>query len=169
MESQEEFDGFDPRIQTAVDGLIYLGEVSQDFEFCGHTFGMRTLRPNEEIAASAVVHQFKGTLKEPEAWMAAQVGLALTHIDNDEAFCPQAGPDMTSFAKARFNYVTSNWYWPTIDFLFQGYGKLLDRQVKAIRAVQDLSQGSLHTSMPSASSFNLPGILSDETLSETPS
>lgn len=160
---------FEPHIYESVEGLIHLGAISDDFEFAGHTFGLRTLTVAEEIAAGVVVKPFKDTLREANAWAAAMVALALTHVDGDPDFCPQAGPDQTAYAKARLNYISSNWYWPTIAALFQHYGTLQARQLETIRAVQDLPQRGLPTSLPSVDALNDQGISSDATSLGIPS
>jgi hypothetical protein len=161
------FDQFDQPTRDAIDGLIHLGELSTEVEFCGHTFGLRTLRADEEIAAAKIVDSFRGTLREPQAWAAAQVALALTHVDHAEDFCPAIGPDKVSFARARFQYITSNWYQPTIDFLFGEYAELLEKQVIAIRAVQDLSNRSRPTFSPLPDSLTGQGTSDEPTASET--
>lgn len=169
MEASQVEIPFSEDIQEAVEGLTHLGSLTTEVEFAGHTFGLRTLTAAEEIAAAVVIKPFKDTLKEPEAWAAAQVALALTHVDGDEDFCPQAGPDQTAYARARLNYITSNWYWITIDALFREYTTLLQRQVEAIRAVQNLSQRGLLTYSPLADALNVPGISPDEIDTPLPS
>ena len=169
MESQVAESEFDLDLAAPVEGLIHLGRLEEDFEFAGHTFGLRTLTMAEEIAAAKVVEPFRNTLKEPEAWAAAQVGLALTHVDGDEEFCPQAGPDQTAFARARLNYISTNWYWITIDALFRFYAELLQKQIEAVRQIQDLPGRGLPISWPSADSFSEPGISNEEISSEPPS
>lgn len=168
MESAVEnpFEQFEDGVRADVDSLIHLGELSEDIEFCGHTFGLRTLRVDEEIAAAKAIDSFRDTLKEPQAWAAVQVGLALTHLDGDTDFCPSVGVDKVSFARARFQYVTSQWYWPTIDYLHSEYLALLEKQAIAIRAVQDLSTGSPLTFSPSLDSLNEPGTSSEPISSE---
>lgn len=158
---------FPPEVRIAVDGLIHLGELEEEVEFCGHTFSLRTLRAGEEIAASAVIQNLRGTIKEPDAWAAAQVASALTSIDGETDFCPQAGPDAVSNARGRYNYLVKNWYWPTIHFLFQFYGTLLDKQIEAVRQFQDLSARGPHTFSPSGDSFSEPGTLSEQIALET--
>jgi hypothetical protein len=166
--SSKDFGEFPPEVQEAVDGLIHLGELSKDFEFCGHTFGLRTLRAQEEMAAAKAVEPFKDTLKEPQAFASSQVALALTHVDGNEAFCPQAGPNQTAFAVARFNYITQNWYWPTIEFLYTCYVDLLQVQIEAIRTTQDLSQRGRPMFSHSADSSSDLGTLNDAIASATP-
>jgi hypothetical protein len=166
MESEANFEGFDPQVREAVEGLIHLGHLTTDVEFCGHTFGLRTLRLGEELAAATAMEKYRGTLKEPHAFAASQVALALTHVDGDEDFCPQAGPDLTAFARARLNYLNTNWYWPVIDYLYLELSRLLEKQVDAIRSIQDLSTRSLRSSSPSVDSFNEQGTSNEETALE---
>jgi hypothetical protein len=167
MSTENPFDSMDQDIRSAVEGLIYLGELEEEVEFCGHTFGLKTLRAYEEMAAASVVEKFRNTLKEPEAWAAAQVGLALTHIDGETDFCPSIGPDSSAFAKARFNYISRKWYWPTIQFLYNEYTRIQGKQLGAIRAVQDLSNRSLPTSSSSADSSEKQDTSSGEMEADT--
>lgn len=162
MDSQATpFDEFPPDVRKDVEGLIHLGSLSSDVEFCGHTFGLRTLRISEELAAAKVAELYKGTLKEAHALMTAEIGLALTYVDSDESFCPQATPDEQAFARARFHYM-GKWHWPTIDFLYGEYVQIKERQINAIRQVQDLSPRSRRTSSPSPDSLIAPAIFDAE-------
>lgn len=165
-EVQNEMAEFPPQTRLAVEGLLHLGELSEDFEFAAHTFTLRTLRAGEEIAAAQAIQAYRDSLKEPDAWMAAQVGLALVSIDGQDDFCPQAGPDLTQFAKARYNYVTKNWYWPTIYFLYQCYTTLLTKQAEVIQVMQDLSPRSRPTFSLLDDSSNEPDTLSEEMVAE---
>lgn len=168
VEADELADQFDPEVQADVDGLIHLGALFDEVEFCGHTFGIRTLRLGEELAASKVVEPFRNTLKEGEAWASAQVALALTSVDGDENFCPQAGPNQDAYARARFQYLGKNWFWPTVEYIYANFARLQDRQVAAIRAYQDLSQRDRPTSWPSVDSLIAQGISDDEIASGIP-
>jgi hypothetical protein len=165
--AEDELAEFPPEMNEEVNGLLYLGNLTDTFEFCGHSFTLRTLRAGEDFAAAQAISEFRDTLKEPDAWMAAQVGLALTMVDGDEEFCPMAGPDLARFAKARLNYIAKNWYWPTIHFLYGCYTILLTRQLEAIRVMQDLSPRSQPTFSPSADSSSAQDTLSAEMLAET--
>lgn len=127
---------FDERIKDTVDGLIWLGHLEGSFEFCGHHFLMRTLKADEELAASLVAKEYAETIGQGKAWAWANVALALVAIDGDSEFCPPIGPDKLAYAKARFQYVTSRWYWPTGQYLFKAYEQLYERQRAAIEAIQ---------------------------------
>lgn len=117
--------------------LVNLGALSSEVDFCGHTFGLRTLRVDEEVAVGAALGSYEGNLKDAQVWGAMHIGMALTHVDGDQDFCPAVGPNKTDFAKARFRWVTSQWYMPTVSFLYEEYTKLLVEQNKVTKVVQD--------------------------------
>lgn len=167
METQEQshnpFEEFSPEVKEAVDGLIYLGHLEDQFEFCGHTFNIRTLKIGEELLASQVAKEYADTLGFNRAWMSAQVAMSLVAVDFDEDFCPKAGPDPKAYARARFNFVTQNWYAPTAEFIFGKYSQLLQKQVMAIDAIENLSQGNLWPFSPSPDSLKSKGTSPEKT------
>jgi len=143
---------FPPETQQAVDGLIWLGHLQEDLEFCGHSFVVRTLRGDEELMASALMKEYVETLGQSRAWVWAVISLALVSVDGNESFCPQAGPDRMAYARARFKYITQNWFWPVAAAVFQTYTDLQERQSEAMQAAEDLSQGNLPMFTPFADS-----------------
>jgi hypothetical protein len=166
-DSSNPLDEFPPEVRQDVQGLLYLGHLTAEIDFCGHYFSLRTLKAGEEMAAAKVVEPYVNTVKAAEAWSTAQVALALTQVDGDEDFCPAAGPDPMAHARARFQYM-GRWFQPTIDYLFGAYADLLDRQVEAVRALQDLSARSLPTSSPSADFLSELGTFEEPTASGAP-
>lgn len=138
MESIEN-DGFPDEVVDDVDGLLWLGFLEDEFQFCGHDFVIRTLRLEDEMVAGLASKDYKDSLSQGKAWVASQVGMALVSIDGDEDFCPQAGPNKKDFARARFQYVTRNWYEPTINHIYARYVRLLERQEKVMEEMENLS------------------------------
>jgi hypothetical protein len=153
------FSLFSEQIRLAVRGLTFLGYIEKQFEFCGHTFTLRTLYPSEKAAVSLVVQPWRGSISEGEVWANAQVGLSLTSVDNENEFCPKAGPDLNDFAKARINYVTQKWYQPTLSFLYARYLELEQEALDGIRELQDLSERNRVPSPPSPDSLIVPDTL----------
>lgn len=160
-------DDLSEEAQQAVEGLAWIGYLEDTFEFAGHTFTMRTLRGEEELHAAAITQEYRNSLGEPKAWAWAQVALALQAVDGDEDFCPPLGPDKRAFARARFQWVTSRWFWPVGQELFAQYNQLLARALAATEAAQDLSEGSLRDSWPSVDSLTEQGDSSSEIDSES--
>jgi len=139
---EEQEDVFPDAVIEDVEGLLWLGYLEDTVDFCGHEFVIRTLRLEEEILAGLITKDYVETLAQAKAWVAAQVGLALVAIDGDENFCPQAGPNKKDYARARFQYVSSNWFEPTINYLYSRYTNLIQRQLAALEEMENLSKES---------------------------
>jgi hypothetical protein len=153
------FSLFTEQIKLPVRGLIFLGHIEKQVEFCGHTFSLRTLYPSEKAAVSIVIQPWRGSISEGEVWANAQVGLSLTSVDGDNEFCAKAGPDLNDFTKARLNYVTQKWFQPTLSFLYARFLELEGEALDGIRELQDLSERNLVPSPPSPDSLIGPDIL----------
>jgi hypothetical protein len=150
---EEQEDTFPEDVIEEVEGLLWLGYLEETVDFCGHEFVIRTLRLEEEILAGLITKDYIETLAQAKAWVAAQIGLALVSVDGDPDFCPQAGPNKKDYARARFHYVSSNWFEPTINYLYVKYTGLIERQLAAIQEMENLSQGSRITFMASPDSL----------------
>lgn len=155
--SNDPFGVFPDQVREDVHGLMYLGYLEDHFAFCGHDFSIRTLRGDEDLQVGVLAKEYADTTTHAKAQVWATIALAITHVDGDPDFCPPVGPDRNSFAKARFQYVTRSWYWPLAVFIFDRYTSLLERQATALRAIQDLSTGSLPTFTPFADSSTEKG------------
>ena len=154
-EEDEGLDRFPDEIVDDVDGLIWLGYLEDTIDYCGHEFVIRTIRSEEQLLAALVTKEYTETLGQAKAWVAAHVGLALVAIDGDEDFCPQAGFSKKDYARARFKYVTSKWYEPTINRIYEAYADLLARQAEVLEEMENLSQESRISFMASPDSSNL--------------
>lgn len=145
--------GYPPEIQQDVEGLTHLGYLEDDFDFCGHHFVIRTLRGDEELLAALACKEYLETLGQARAWNWAQIAMSLVAIDGQEDFCPPLGPDKRAYAKARFRYVTGNWFWnPMGRKLSEKFGELLERADGAAKVIEDLSEGNQLMSTPFAGS-----------------
>jgi hypothetical protein len=158
---------FPPNIQKAVEGLMYLGQLTETVRFCGHSFGLRTLKPQHKYAIGQVVQPYRNTLVEVDIWQNTHVATALTHVDGKHDFCPAIGPDMEDFVRGRLNYVSDadrGWYDPTLEFLWTRYAVLEATATTAIAELQRLSLRSQPpTSSPWLDSLIVPGPSADET------
>lgn len=154
---EESVDTFPPEIQLDVDGLVWLGHLSEEVKFCGHTFELRTLKGDEDLAAGIVAKDYLETLGQGRAFAWAKLAFALVSIDGHNEWSPQLGPDKTAFGHQRFKYLTENWYWPVAQYLYEELVLLEQRQLAALGAMQDLSSGSRTRSTPSPDSLTDPG------------
>jgi hypothetical protein len=139
---------FSEAVRTPVEGLIYLGQLSEIIDFCGHTFGLRTLLPQDKFAISAVLQPYRNTIMEVDAFQAAHVAVALTEIDGNPDFCSPIGPGIESATKGRLNWVSQNLYPPTIEFLWNHYAFLTAKALQAMQELDRLSKGSQPSNLP---------------------
>lgn len=165
---------FPPEMNEAVTGLSYLGQLSEEVTFCGHRFGIKTLRPAEKFAIGVALQPYRNTVSEVDAFQALTVGMALTSVDGDAEFCPPLGPNPEEFAKARLNYVLNGktgdggWYSPTIEFLWREYARIDATALAAVSELHRLSQRDQpQNSSPWLGSLTEQGTSLAETPSET--
>ena len=143
------FDAFPEEVQNDLEGLIVLGHLETEVEWCGHSFGLRTLKAQEELQVYRIVKEYQESFGQVLCLAAATVALSLTHVDHFEDFCEKIGPSAKSFADTRFAWVTESWYKPVIEHLFSQYELLRARQLACIGAMRDLSPRSRTDSQPS--------------------
>jgi hypothetical protein len=120
-----------------VSGLLYLGQLTKQVSWGGHSFLLRTLRVHEELAIGLVTRKHEQTFTLGKAVAAATVGAALMEVDGTE-FAAALGPDAESNIDHRFNKV-QEYFWPVIERLYEEYLELQDQQLKAFDALQSKS------------------------------
>lgn len=150
---EDPFAAFPEAVRQDIDGLIWLGYLEETFSWCGHDFVVRTLRGDEELLAGLVMKDFTETVGQGKAHVWATIALALVAVDGAEDFCPPASPNKKDYARARFQWVTTNWFWPLALFVYNKYTDLLRRQQEALDALEDFCAGSPLTDLPSLGSL----------------
>lgn len=147
------FDAFPADVRADIDGLVWLGYLEDAFSFCGHDFVIRTLRGDEELMAALAIKDYVETLGQAKAHIWSIIGLSLVSVDGSEDFCPPATPNKKDYARARFNWVSTNWLWPLGLFIYNKYSDLIERQRVALEALEDFCSGSQITDLPSFGSW----------------
>lgn len=137
---------FDSDTERRLDQLLALGYLDKDVEFCGHTYGLRTLNGDEELLASITAKPYLESFGQMKAWAWANVGLALTHVDGDPNFCPPTEFNRQGFADARFKFVTK-WFWPLGEYLFEEFKELEAERDSTIEALKGKSERSPQNSI----------------------
>jgi hypothetical protein len=130
-----------------------LRNVYREVEFAGHTFGMRTLFPWEEGMAAIAVKEFTDTLKAPDMWMSAVVGLALEHVDGNPEFCPRSSPSDEVYAKQRLRWTSQTWTFPFLERLYREYADMQRELLDRIERVENLSMSGTPQPAPSRASL----------------
>ena len=160
---------FPPEMQQDAQSLAYLGHLSDTVDFCGHTFGIETIRPYLKFTIGQALEPYRNTLMEPQAFAAMHMGVALTSVDHDPNFCPPVGDNEREFVEARFRWLTTQtgWWQPTIDYLFAEYLRLEAEAGVTVAELHRLSTRGRDTSQPSPDSLTDSGFSSDKTTSDT--
>jgi hypothetical protein len=156
---------FPQESRESVTGLLWLGFLEETVDVFGHEFVVRTLRVGEDLQVGLLTKEYADSLGQEQAIATATVALALKSVDGDPDFCPQVSKS-ADHAKQRFQYVQNNWYMPVIFKVFDAYLGLLDRQNDALQRVEDLSQRSLNTFMPSPDSLIEKGDLEEQPVNQ---
>lgn len=112
---------FDPRVADEFKGLLYLGALTSEFEWTGHTFKIRTLHVREFIEIGLAIKKYEGSRAYDRAWQAAIVAACLISVDGKPMPLPITLDEAdTPFTNA-FDYVLSKWFAPTIEAVYAEY------------------------------------------------
>jgi len=116
---------FDPQYVEPFKGLLYVGALTKEFEWLGHTFVIRTLNTNELLQVALVVKDYTDTLGHGKAYASAMAAASIVTLDGEELPIPvAASADSAAWARQRFKFVTSQWYPFTIDKVYSEYLEL---------------------------------------------
>lgn len=138
-EPQDPYNLLDSDTQQAINDLTELGRIEKDVTYGGHTFGLRTLTLDEELAVARVIDPWNGNSREHIAYSTAMVAVSITHFDGDPDFCPAIGHNVIDNARGRFQFVSKHWHWPVVEFLYQHIARLSAEQAELIERVENLS------------------------------
>lgn len=127
---------FDPKYADPFTGLLYLGALSDNFEWLGHTFDIRTLRDGEKLAVASIIKPYVETMGADRAYACAMVGMCITGVDGDDLPIPIGETKRAhEWGHQRFQYVKDNWFSPTIDVVFNRYLLLEDLAMRVLVAM----------------------------------
>lgn len=127
---------FDPKHAEPFKGLLYLGALSDHFEWLGHEFDIRTLRDGEKLAVASIIKPYIETMGADRAYACAMVAMAITGVDGDDLPIPIGETRKAhEWGLQRFQYVKDNWFSPTVDVVFNRYLVLEDLAMQVLVAM----------------------------------
>lgn len=130
-----EADSFPANIHEDVDGLLWLGYLTDDFTLWGHKFVIKTITRGERLIVAQLTKEFEDTLGMADAYEAAQVAAALIAIDDTPLADIVPGTDQGVRIRANFERI-KGWYDPVLATLFERVVALNLRQQQAFLAFQ---------------------------------
>jgi hypothetical protein len=130
--SSEDLPEFDPKHRDALSGLLYIGDLRDEFDWNGHRISIRTIHP-DELKAVAILHaQYAGTIGDVRAYADAVVAACLVTVDGTAVVSPMGAPRSTLDRVTEvYNYISSSWYPWTIDAIYDRF-RALEGKVDAI-------------------------------------
>lgn len=143
VERVDEFD--EEKISADVEGLLWLGKLTEDCSIFGHTFVLRTLTRGERLAVSLFVKEYEDTLGLADAMQTAYLSLAIEEVDGRPLTVP-LGPEEPEERLRRQFAVVRKWYDPLLETLWVHYRNLNARATEAFRELEGKSQASRATS-----------------------
>jgi Fe-S cluster assembly scaffold protein SufB len=116
--------------KEAFRGLLYVGSLSDVFEYAGHKFEIQTLREGQLLKAAQLVAQYEHTLGHELAYNAALVSASIVSVDGEVLYTPIAKDE--DVARKRFEAVLQ-WYPIVVDNVYMKVVEL-DNAAAAIGA-----------------------------------
>jgi hypothetical protein len=165
--STDPYDELEANTRRDIDQLIDQGCLSEGFTYGGHSFVVRTLRPNESNAVALVTKGMIGTLREAQAFMQATIGLSLFSLDGDPDFHKRIG-DLITHAAKRYEWVGENLDDVTIATVYKRYDELDRRRIAARQALTNLPAPGQSQSTPWPGSSTGRDTFSDGAPTEIP-
>lgn len=144
----EKNDEFDPRIASDVEGLLFLGRLTHDFDLYGHPITIRTLTRGERLAAALYVREYEDSLGLADALQTAYVSQCLVTVDNRPLTVALAQVDTPDERLARNWQIVTKWHDAVIEAIYTEYQRLLVRQNLAFRELEGKSTASRLTPAP---------------------
>lgn len=126
-------DEFDPRYAADLEGLLFLGKLSNTVHIFGHSFTLKTLTRGERLACAQLCKDYEDTLGFADALQTAYVAACVTHVDGQslvQPLTPNEHRDPIVWIRQNFD-VVREWFDPVIETVYEKYNDLLVRQTQA--------------------------------------
>lgn len=130
---------FDPRYREDFEGLMYLGKLTDTFDWMGHRFTIRTLVTDEILEVGIVHKPYVGSLADVKAYQAAVVAACVESVDGRPISIPLTNNDEDTSLRNKFNYVRRNWFPPVLDVIYEKYLLLEVRVSEVLDAMKKAS------------------------------
>jgi len=112
-------------------GLLYLGKLTDSFDYQGHDFVIKTLKIGEELEAALITQEYMQTPDYERALATALVAASIETVDG-KPLVTSLGPSEDNYLRHKFEYIKDRWYWTTIGFVYSKYIDLLQKQKEAL-------------------------------------
>jgi hypothetical protein len=125
----------DPRYRQDFEGLLYLGDLRDEFTWAGHSFSIKTLTIDEMLRAGLMVKKYEESIGSNRAYITAVVAACLVRVDGKPIYSPLGSIDEDGELEAKFRYVRESWYSWTADRIYNQLMILEARVAQIIEAM----------------------------------
>lgn len=132
---------FDPKVRQDFEGLLYLGRLTDQFTWLGHTFTIRTLTSGEIVEIGLLHRPYIGSLADVKAYQAAIVAACVLDVDGKPMPTPITNEATDTALLNRFQYVLRSWFSPTLNVVYERY-LLLESRVEEVIESMGKASGS---------------------------
>lgn len=127
--SPEDVVEFDPAYRQPFEGLLFIGKVTKQFKWLGHTFTLRTPTIEQMLEAGQLHKPYVGTVGDIKAWQSLMLAASIASVDGQPL--PVPFTDETTELQQKFDYINRHWYPWTTDALYEQY-IILDGEVAGV-------------------------------------
>jgi hypothetical protein len=99
---------FDPKHKEAFSGLLYVGQLDDEFMRFGHKFRIVTPSQTERLQVGPIIKEFRDTITAEIAFQTAIVALYLQSVDDQPLPQPIMINAKDTALRDRFNWVSEN-------------------------------------------------------------
>jgi len=128
-------DEFPPASEEAINGLLWLGYLTDSFTLFGHQFTIKTLTRGDRLAVAQVTKEWEETLGMGDAYQTATVAASLAMVDGEPVMSLGPSPVRATEIRKAFERVQA-WYEPVVEAVFARTVMLNNRQIAAFTALQ---------------------------------
>lgn len=112
---------FDPKWQTAFEGLAYVGHLEATVTIPYHSFTVRTLTVGEKIKIAEMIKHLEDSLGYARAYRAAVAAAGVVTVDGQPLLVGSRNIDAIT---QKFKYMIDNWHDFVIDTLYEKINEL---------------------------------------------
>lgn len=120
-QDREPLPEFDPRWKDEFRGLVYLGALSDEFDWLGHHFKIRTLTTGELAEVALIAKPYAGSEAALKAWQAAIVAACIVSVDGNPIAVPLTSEVDDTLVRSKFRFVMEKWFPPILDVVYNRY------------------------------------------------
>lgn len=126
---------FPEKHKEALDGMMYLGRLEDEFEFAGHKIVIRSLTTDEILGIGLLLKKYENTAVYNKAYATAVVSTCLVSVDGRYLPVPlgEDTGDGYGHLRLRFNYIKNRWHSYSIDYIFNKF-LVLEDEVREVFA-----------------------------------